>query len=524
MNRVSVPVAMMAAVCFYVGAYYLVMFMRRRKQKENLSFALLSFSIALYDVFCVGLYNVASPAEGMFWQRFQFASLDLFSISILWFTYHITERKSKRVYQVFGSLATILFVLVLTVTGELTFSLTKPLPRRIQLWDIIDVTYNEVEPGLLCTIQYVVMMAGFIWILSRLIKNYRQGHRIVLPVMISFFIFFFAAANDVLVGAGVYPFIYVLEYIYMIIILSMAYLLLNTFVDLHEKVEDLNVNLEQRVQDRTEELQSAMEEMEAINQRLTETKNALWGEMQLAKKIQTVLLPHMPAITGYEIAAHMEPAGEVGGDYYDIINVDGGDWLVVGDVSGHGVSAGLVMMMVQTSIHVALDHNPGMDPAQLLTLINRTVSDNISKLGEDKYMTITVMALHEKGIFYFSGLHQDIMVYRAKKQSVEQVETRGMWIGLVDNVSGMMENDQLTIDAGDVLLVYTDGLTEAWKRENGMSDPQSSSEMFGSNRLAQILRETGKKPPDQIKKRIIDELRNYRCDDDVTFVIAKKIF
>jgi len=467
MNRVSVPVAMMAAVCLYVGIYYLWIFIRRRKEIENLAFSMLSISIALYDIFCVGLYNAGSPAEGMFWQRFQFASLDLFSISILWFAYHITDRKFKRVYQVFGAIAALLFVLMLSVSGELTFSLAKPLPRRIQLWDFIDVTYNEVEPGLLCTVQYVVMMAGFIWILARLIINYRQGHRIVRPVMVSFIIFFFAAANDVLVGAGVYPFIYVLEYVYLLIVLSMAYLLLNKFVDLHERVEDLNVNLEQRVQERTEELQSAMEELEAMNQRLSETKDALWGEMQLAKKIQTVLLPRRPAIAGYEIAAHMEPAGEVGGDYYDIINVDGGDWVVVGDVSGHGVSAGLVMMMVQTSIHVALDQNPDMNPAQLLTLINRTIADNISRLGEDKYMTITVMAMHQKEMFFFSGLHQDIMVYRSMTKRVDMVETRGMWIGLVDNVSGMMENDTLSVGPGDVILVYTDGITEALKIEGG---------------------------------------------------------
>ncbi|MBN2158910.1 MAG: SpoIIE family protein phosphatase [Spirochaetes bacterium] len=523
MNIVSVPVAMMAAVCLYVGVYYLWMYTRRRKEKENLAFAMLSISIALYDLFCVGLYNVSSPAEGMFWQRFQFASLDLFSIFLLWFAYHITERKVKVPYLVFGSLAALLFVLVLTVQGELTFSLAHPLPRRVQLWGIVDVTYNEVEPGLLCTLQYVIMMAGFIWILARLIIHYRKGHRIVRPVMISFIIFFFAAANDVLVGAGVYPFIYVLEYVYLIIVLSMAYLLMNKFVDLHEEVEDLNVNLEQRVQDRTEELQSAMEELEAMNQQLVETKDALWGEMQLAKKIQTVLLPLKPNIAGYEIATHMEPAGEVGGDYYDIINVQGKDWLVVGDVSGHGVSAGLIMMMVQTSIHVALDQNPGIPPSELLTLINRTISDNINRFGEMKYMTITVMAEHENGKFFFSGLHQDLMVYRAKTQSVEMIETRGMWIGLINSVDGMMEDDLLTINTGDVLLVYTDGITEALCKLPGSDECDDSSEMFGDQKLAGILMENGRRSPEEIKKNILDALNGYCCNDDVTMVIAKKI-
>jgi histidine kinase len=321
----------------------------------------------------------------------------------------------------------------------------------------------------------------------------------------------------------VYPFIYVLEYVYLAIVLSMAYLLMNKFVDLHEKVEDLNVNLEQRVHERTEELQSAMEELEAMNEQLVRTKDALWGEMQLAKKIQTVLLPLRPYIEGFEISAYMEPAGEVGGDYYDVINVQGRDWVVVGDVSGHGVSAGLVMMMVQTSIHVALDQNPGMHPSELLTLINRTVSDNISRFGEMKYMTLTVMAEHEKGKFFFSGLHQDIMVYRAASRTVEVVETRGMWIGIMDSIEGMVEDDMLLLGPGDVMLVYTDGITEAWRKAPGKTERDETTPMFGDNRLGAILAEAGDRSPVEIKKRILDELGDYQCDDDVTMVIARKL-
>ena len=125
---------------------------------------------------------------------------------------------------------------------------------------------------------------------------------------------------------------------------------------MYSRLAMLKDNLEHLVEERTAELVKAM--------------SALWGEMELAKKIQTVLLPRAPAISGLEIAAYMRPADEVGGDYYDVINAQGIDWLVIGDVSGHGVPAGLIMMMVQTAIHTVLEGKPnlqagrGIEPRQ----------------------------------------------------------------------------------------------------------------------------------------------------------------
>jgi serine phosphatase RsbU (regulator of sigma subunit) len=152
-------------------------------------------------------------------------------------------------------------------------------------------------------------------------------------------------------------------------------------------------HLEVKVEERTAELKSAIEALTATNVMLTETRNALWGEMELAKKLQTVLLPKGPAIPGYHITAHMKPAAEVGGDYYDIINEEGRDWLVIGDVSGHGVPAGLIMMMAQTAIRTAIRMNPDLPPSRLLSVINGILTGNIKRLDENRYMTITVFRI-----------------------------------------------------------------------------------------------------------------------------------
>jgi serine phosphatase RsbU (regulator of sigma subunit) len=513
MNLVSVPVAVMAGICLYVGMYYLLLFYWRRKEKENLAFSLLCISIGLYDIFCVGLYNAPSPAEGMFWQRLQFASLDLFSMSLGWFAYHITGRKSKRIYLALEIVFATLFVLVLFVHNGLTFSLAHPLSRRIQLWGLIDITYNEVLPGPLCVVQAVIMMGGFAWIIYSLIRNYRRRKRILGPVLAAFTIFFIGAANDVLVGADAYRFIYVIEYVYLFIISTMSILLLGNYARLFRKVEVLNVGLEERVRDRTNELEAAMKELETTNCQLIKTKDALWGEMQLAKKIQTVLLPREPRIRGYDITGYICPAEEVGGDYYDIINATGADWIVIGDVSGHGVLSGLIMMMAQTSIHMALRFMPAISPAALVSAINSVIYENIRLMSEDKFMTITVIACHDDGKCHFSGIHQDIMIFRADVGAVELQETQGMFLGVLPDIRSRTYENYFTLNRGDVMLLYTDGITEAFDGEG---------REFSQQRLEGILRESGRKSPEEIKEAVLNALKGYDCKDDVTMVVIRR--
>lgn len=289
-----------------------------------------------------------------------------------------------------------------------------------------------------------------------------------------------------------------------------------------EKNGELNRTLETKVAERTQELHDAMKKLESANQDLTRARDALWGEMELATKIQTVLLPKHPVMDGYEISTYMAPATEVGGDYYDVINCAGIDWIVIGDVSGHGVSAGLVMMMVQTSIHVTLANNPNLPPSVLLAIINKTITRNIQQLGESKYVTITVLAAYENGRFSFSGLHQDIMVYRGAKQGVEVVETSGPWIGLIDDIGGMLTDMELRLDVGDTMLLYTDGITEAWTKESNGGPRNPATDMFGDARLKTLLGELGESSPPEIKDGIIGALGSYRCSDDVTMVVMQR--
>lgn len=253
--------------------------------------------------------------------------------------------------------------------------------------------------------------------------------------------------------------------------------------------------------------------MVATNRKLQKAMAEIWGEMELARKIQTVLLPERPAMEGYDVIASLDPADEVGGDYYDVISAGGYQWIVIGDVSGHGVSAGLVMMMVQTAIHTVLLENPGVPPSELLTTINRTLYQNINKMHEAKHMTIVVLAGGTNGDFVFSGLHEDILVWRAETGRVESIETDGMWIGMEPDIAPLLSNDRLTLDSGDCMVLFTDGITEA---------RGADGTLFGDDRLVALLEASGSRSVAEIHAKVMDALTAYEKPDDVTLVIVKR--
>ncbi len=256
--------------------------------------------------------------------------------------------------------------------------------------------------------------------------------------------------------------------------------------------------LEHLVEKRTRDLNLALDQ--------------LWGEMNLAKKIQVALVPNQPELRHADVSAVMRPADDVGGDYYDVVRAkDGSDWILIGDVSGHGVPAGLVMMMCQTAVHTVLDNQPDVSPASLVTQVNRALTQNIKRLGEDKYMTFTAIRHDSEGIS-FAGLHQDLMVYRQATKTVEMVETDGMWLGMREEIYELCPEGRLALDAGDVLLLYTDGVTEATLEDGSLLDQKGLGERFGA--LAE-------RKPAAIVRGLVKELDRLEVRDDVALVAIR---
>ena len=270
----------------------------------------------------------------------------------------------------------------------------------------------------------------------------------------------------------------------------------------------VNAELEAQVAARTAELQKTLSE--------------LWSEMDLARKIQTVLLPPAQVVAGrYEFAGVMKAADEVGGDYYDVFTADGKVWLLIGDVSGHGVSAGLIMMMVQTAVRALVqsfaDAQLALTPSRLLALVNRSVWSNLQLIGKGQYMTMMAVCIDGRRLVY-SGLHQSALRFRAASDEVEVLENRGSWLGLIDDIEGLNEDLTLDFAPGDVLLLYTDGLTET--RRSATDNTLLEAEAV-SARYHQACRQTAAAP--DIAQAVLQLAADRLVQDDISVVAVRHL-
>lgn len=247
--------------------------------------------------------------------------------------------------------------------------------------------------------------------------------------------------------------------------------------------------------------------------KFTREKVQLETEIQIAQEIQLALLPKHPKLEGFEVTTYMKTAESVGGDYFDVIHESGRDWLVIGDVSGHGLASGLVMMMTQSAIHTAVQFYGDADLRKILQAVNKTISTNVRTMLLDKYITLTLLVRDSDNSFLYSGKHMDILIFSMKERKVKNIPTRGSWIGFAEKMNEFFI-DSLSVEKGDILLLYSDGLTEARDRNNVMMD----EEVFYN-----IIFENMQKPTEQIKDAILDLHKNFINKDDVTFMVLKKI-
>jgi sigma-B regulation protein RsbU (phosphoserine phosphatase) len=208
----------------------------------------------------------------------------------------------------------------------------------------------------------------------------------------------------------------------------------------------------------------------------------------------------------------MKPSDEVGGDYYDVVQANQSEWILVGDVSGHGVPAGLVMMMCQTAVRTILRRDPDVLPDRLLAMVNGVLTENIRRLGDDKYMTITALRFEPDGTVLYAGAHQDLFIYRAASASVEALPTSGLWLGLRDEIGGRLRNDGFALRKDDVLVLFTDGITEA--RRDGA--------LFDTHGIRRALGRAGGKTARGVLDAIFEDLSGYAVDDDATAVVVRQ--
>ncbi len=285
---------------------------------------------------------------------------------------------------------------------------------------------------------------------------------------------------------------------------------------------DLDVRVNIAVKDELGQLGGAFNDMigELGHARAALSNQARMArELEIAAQIQRAMLPPTPAHPDFEFAGRMLPADEVGGDFYDVLSNSEGSalWISIGDVSGHGVGAGLVMLMAQAAFASHFLNDPSEEPKRVLCEVNALLCENITnRLRDNKYVTAQLLTYEGFGRFACVGAHEWPLVYRAKTGRCETIEAPGPWLGIVPELSDV----PLTIvqvDPGDVLCLYSDGVTEA---------QNDAGELFDVERLGAVIARAMSegKSLDEVTRAVFDEVEEFsgRHDDDWTLLLAKR--
>ncbi len=257
-----------------------------------------------------------------------------------------------------------------------------------------------------------------------------------------------------------------------------------------------------------------VEELSQSRDRMAEQQR-LQKELEIATRLQMSILPKSPRVNGLEIAARMMPAEEVGGDYYDILPTEDGGWIGIGDVAGHGLTAGVVMMMIQGIVASLIKDRPGGSPSELLCALNTVLYENIhERLAQDEHVTLTLLRYEKSGALSFAGAHEEMIVCRAAGGPCERVATPGTWVGAVPDISRATTDATLALDKGDLLVLYTDGLIQAMDK---------AGEQFGMDRLCTAVEARRGAPVDEICTHVLDAVAKFRSEqvDDETLVVIR---
>ena len=244
-----------------------------------------------------------------------------------------------------------------------------------------------------------------------------------------------------------------------------------------------------------------------------EQRKTLERDLALAEETQRSLLPHeIPQFEGFILRASSTPTRYVGGDFYNFQVTESGELIsVLADVSGKGIAASLLSSMLLGCLQLLLHGGHSVEEA--LNRLNKFLHAKVS----GKFVTMFLFSVRPDGNWQFvSAGHNTAYLYRASKNEIEELPSNGLIVGAFDFAS--FQASELTFDHGDVLVVYSDGLTEA---EN------VSGEMFGEDRVKEVICNQAPAGAEELHEALllaIHEFTRGRAQtDDITIVIAQRI-
>lgn len=239
-------------------------------------------------------------------------------------------------------------------------------------------------------------------------------------------------------------------------------------------------------------------------------------ELQLATKIQEQLIPEeIPVIQGIELAASITPAGEIGGDIYDFLPM-GPDKLMMylGDVTGHGIPAGIVSSIANSLMY---GYSSQGSLKEILVEVNRVLK---AKTMATMFMTLCLVSWDAKDqkLSYASAGHEQMIHYKAATGKADLTPSGGMALGMIDDISMITKVIDVDFQVGDQIVLYSDGIPEAWK---------SKDETYGMERFQEVVAKFAGGSAEDLKKAILKDVKEfcggYEQMDDITIMVIKRV-
>lgn len=241
----------------------------------------------------------------------------------------------------------------------------------------------------------------------------------------------------------------------------------------------------------------------------------LRSEMDLARRVQTDLLPRtLPDVPGLDLYAYSRPALQVGGDFFDFITVPNHPFIfTIGDVSGKGVSAALLMSMTRTALHSKAQFMPSPTPASVMRQSNEDLYNDFTRIGVFATVFVGQYEAERREIAYANAGHAPV-IYRPRSGNAELLLADNTAIGILP--VNHFQNRYLPLRPGDLLVVATDGFSDARNADD---------EMFGIERLLIAIDELAERSAREIADGLFSAIDRFSAghpqDDDQTLIVLK---
>ncbi|MEM8719428.1 MAG: SpoIIE family protein phosphatase [Cyanobacteria bacterium P01_G01_bin.39] len=267
------------------------------------------------------------------------------------------------------------------------------------------------------------------------------------------------------------------------------------------------------------QLAKANQKIRKLNNCLQAENTRLTTELEITQRLQKMLLPksrELNQIEALEIDGFSESAAEVGGDYYDVLQHQGRIIIGIGDVSGHGLESGVLMLMVHTAVRTLIENNE-TSPRLFFEVLNRTIYKNLQRMDSDKNLSLSLVEYYD-GVLQVSGQHEEILIVR-KDGIIERIDTvdLGFPIGLEETIADFVFQTAIPLKPQEVVVLYTDGITEA---EN------FAGVHYGLEKLSRVVQQNWQQSAPEIRQAVVQDWRSHigsaKVYDDITLVVFKR--